>query len=753
MHANGEAVTAKNVDLSNCDREQVQFSGAIQPHGCMLVIELTSLRILQASANCADLLGISFEKPGEKTLADVIPTRVEAVVSRLSTENLDNGPVHLASLKAQDTRASRPFHLFGHRCGGAMILEFEVLPDEDGWPMLDLYSDLRATMARLHAAPTLQSFFDFAVAQIRRFTGFERVMAYKFQEDGSGHVIAESIADGFQSYLGLHYPASDIPAPARRLFALSWLRHLPNADYEPIPLVPELSPHTGAPVDLSYASLRSVSVMYTGYLKNMGVKASMVMPLMKNGALWGLLACNHESAPRHVPFEIRMASEFLAHMISLTMSSKEDAESSDYRSHMKEVLERLMRALHGNPDIHAALCASPDANIRHYIDAGGAALITEGQITKFGETPSDEQLRELAIWLAGRDELVVANDRLAEHLPDAAPYVEIAAGVLAVRLSKRRPDFVMWFRPEQAHTVQWAGDPAKPVHIDESDGSVRLSPRMSFAIWKESVKGRSKPWITCEIEAAADLRWGIVDVILARAEETELVNRKLREVNRELDSFAYVASHDLKEPLRGINHLATFVQRKQGDPDQHIETILKLTRRMDDLIESLLQYSRTGRVDLMLEDVDLGALVDEALQMLTKRVAESGVVIRRSVKLPIVKADRVRLREVLVNLISNAIKYNDKGERWIEIGIEREKPVTLYVRDNGIGVDQKNHAKIFKIFRRLHGRDEFGGGTGAGLTIARKTIERHGGRIWLTSTPGAGSTFFFTLQEEERPPS
>jgi light-regulated signal transduction histidine kinase (bacteriophytochrome) len=307
--------------------------------------------------------------------------------------------------------------------------------------MLDLYSDLRATMARLHAAPTLQAFFDFAVAQIRRFIGFERVMAYKFQEDGSGHVIAESIAEEFQSYLGLHYPASDIPAPARRLFALSWLRHLPNADYEPIPLVPELSPHTGAPVDLSYAILRSVSVMYTGYLKNMGVNASMVMPLMKNGVLWGLLACNHESAPRHVPFEIRMAVEFLAHMISLTMSSKEDAESSDYRSHMKEVLERLMRALHGNADIHAALCANPDANIGHYIDAGGAALITEGQITKFGETPSDEQLRRLANWLAGSEKLVVASDRLGEHHPEAAPYGEIAAGVLAVRLSKRRTDY------------------------------------------------------------------------------------------------------------------------------------------------------------------------------------------------------------------------------------------------------------------------------------------------------------------------
>jgi light-regulated signal transduction histidine kinase (bacteriophytochrome) len=146
-------------------------------------------------------------------------------------------------------------------------------------------------------------------------------------------------------------------------------------------------------------------------------------------------------------------------------------------------------------------------------------------------------------------------------------------------------------------------------------------------------------------------------------------------------------------------------------------------------------------------------LVDEALQMLTKRIAESDVVIRRPRKLPVVRADRVRLREVFVNLISNALKYNDKRERWIEIGVAPRNPVTIYVRDNGIGVAEQNYSKVFDIFRRLHGRDEFGGGTGAGLTIARKTIQRHGGRIWLTSTPGEGSTFFFTLQAEERPPS
>jgi two-component system, chemotaxis family, sensor kinase Cph1 len=308
----------------------------------------------------------------------------------------------------------------------------------------------------------------------------------------------------------------------------------------------------------------------------------------------------------------------------------------------------------------------------------------------------------------------------------------------------------MWFRPEQAQTVSWAGDPRKPVEVDINDGTIRSMPRTSFAIWKDSVKGRSAPWADFEVKAAADLRWAIVEVILERAEETELLNRELRDANVELDSFAYVASHDLKEPLRGIHHMATFLKRGQGDAAEQTETILRLTKRMDDLIESLLQYSRTGRADLMLADCDLDVLLDETMMGLKQRISEHGTVIRRLDKLPSMEGDRVRIREALTNLVGNAIKYNDKPERLIEIGVAPGDPAVMFVRDNGIGISERYHERIFQIFRRLHTCDEYGGGTGAGLTIAKKTIERHGGRIWLTSTPGEGTTFFFTLQPDGR---
>jgi light-regulated signal transduction histidine kinase (bacteriophytochrome) len=256
---------------------------------------------------------------------------------------LENGPVHVL-------RAQLPgglFDAFSHRVDGVIILELEATAAQAVPPLLHLYSDLQASIAQLQATPNLQAFFDLAVEKIRMFTGYDRVMAYKFLEDGSGQVLAEAKAEGLEAYLGLRYPASDVPAPARRLFALKWLRHLPNTAYEPVPLLPEMNPAIGGPLDMSRALLRSVSVMYTGYLINMGVGGATVMPLMKEGVLWGLVSCQHNS-PRHVPHEVRMATEFLAHMLSLLMAAKENVESYEYRLRIGATFH-LVRAMASEP--------------------------------------------------------------------------------------------------------------------------------------------------------------------------------------------------------------------------------------------------------------------------------------------------------------------------------------------------------------------------------------------------------------------
>lgn len=252
-----------------------------------------------------------------------------------------------------------------------------------------------------------------------------------------------------------------------------------------------------------------------------------------------------------------------------------------------------------------------------------------------------------------------------------------------------------------------------------------------------------------------------------RAEaELELRNRELRESNRELDDFAYVASHDLKEPLRGIHNYAGFLLEdyagRLDEPGQaKLETLMRLTRRMEGLIDTLLHYSRVGRVDLAIEPVDLGEVVEDAIDSLGPLLAEASAVVTVAGPLPTVRCDRARIDEVFRNLIANAVKYNDRAEKHVEVGAlpagtaaagvspaPAEGPV-FYVRDDGIGIPSKHQQVVFEIFKRLHGRDSYGGGTGAGLTIVKKVVERHGGRVWLESEPGRGSTFYFTLHGGE----
>jgi signal transduction histidine kinase len=231
-------------------------------------------------------------------------------------------------------------------------------------------------------------------------------------------------------------------------------------------------------------------------------------------------------------------------------------------------------------------------------------------------------------------------------------------------------------------------------------------------------------------------------------------NEELDQSNKELDDFAYIASHDLKEPLRGIHNFSSFLLEDYAgkideDGRSKLETLMRLTRRMETLIDSLLQFSRLGRVDLAIDRVDLNGIVAGILDSLAISLREERVEVRVPRPLPVVRADRVRVGEIFHNLIVNAMKYNDKPEKWIEVGWRESRggPPVFYVRDNGIGIPEKHHEAVFRIFKRLHSRDKFGGGTGAGLTIVKKIVERHHGRIWAESSPGEGTTFYFTLQE------
>jgi two-component system, chemotaxis family, sensor kinase Cph1 len=750
-----QGMTVEAIDLTNCDREPIHIPGLIQPHGVLLVLRDLTLEILQVSSNIEKIIARQPQELLGKPLLELFNAKQIKTIQRCLTEDFETiNPLNL-SIKCRDK--SIYFDGIVHRLDRVIILELERKKAKEKTEFFDFYQKVRGTVTRIQKAPTLLEMCQVVVKEVRRITGFERVMVYRFDPEGAGSVIAED-TDQETSYLNLHYPPSDIPKQARQLYTLNWLRLIPDVKYQSIPLIPANNPLTNQPLDLSLSVLRSVSPIHLEYLQNMGVTASMSISLIQEQKLWGLIACHH-SSPKYVPYNIRTVCEFIGQVMSMELANKEASENSEYKIQLKSLQTQFVETL-SQADYFLDGMIQLKSELLNLVNATGAVICSGKHCIRVGETPSEKEIHTLLNWIKPHlHHSLFETQSLSKDYSGAESLKAIASGVLALEISKVHHNYILWFRPEAIQTVNWGGDPNKPVEI-LSDGSIRMSPRKSFDLWQETVRGCSLPWKPSEIEAVAELRSLIVGIVLRQADELASMNFELHRSNQELDSFAYIASHDLKEPLRGIHNYANFLMEDYGeilnrDGVAKLQTLVRLTQRMEDLIESLLHFSRLGRAELIRQRVNLNELVQQAIATLTIARPQSEVEFRIPQPLPSVECDRTQVNELFTNLIGNAIKYNDKEQKWVEIGFITENrensdlhPPTFYVRDNGIGILPEHLDKVFQLFRRLHGRDEFGGGTGAGLTIARKIVERHGGKIWAESNPTQGSTFYFTLREE-----
>ncbi|MEM7768961.1 MAG: ATP-binding protein [Cyanobacteria bacterium P01_A01_bin.37] len=753
------------VDIHNCDREPIHIPAAIQPHGLLLVLSEPDWIIVQVSQNTGEYFNQAPEALLDQPLENVLGKAQIQILERcLATEFEAVNPLRF------DINVDGDVQMFTgivHRSEGVVLLELEPAEiDQKAVSFFDFYSFVKQPVSRLQQTQTLDELCQTAVEAVKQVSGFDRVMVYKFDTDGSGSVIAEAVQPELSPYLGLHYPATDIPKQAKYLYVLNPLRLIPDAAYRPVPLVPEVDPLSAAPLDMSLSTLRSVSPLHTEYLNNMGVRASMSISLVKDHQLWGLIACHHNS-PRKLPYELRTICEFLGQVISLELNAKEDSQDAHYKINLREIQASFVNSLSQSQTLQDGLTQDRQS-LMALTGSTGVAFCEKGDIILIGETPSLSEVSDLVHWLGDQFEqdIVYHTDALSDVYPAAAQFESETSGLMALAISQVQQLYVLWFRPEVLQTVNWAGNPNKPVEVD-AEGSVRMSPRQSFELWKETVHQRSLPWKPYEIEAAVELRSAVIGLVLQKADELAQLNSELERSNVELDAFAYIASHDLKEPLRGIHNYSSFLIEDYGDQlgddgNNKLQTLMRLTQRMEDLINSLLHYSRLGRAELLLVQVNLDDLLSEVIDMIKIGKAEQ-VSFRIPQPMPTVACDRTQIMELFTNLISNGFKYNDKAEKWIEIGyIESdeaahqklwppsiEKPLdtrVFYVRDNGIGIRAKHIDDVFRIFKRLHPPKRFGGGTGAGLTIARKIVERHGGQIWIDSVYGEGSTFYFTLE-------
>lgn len=757
-----ETPLSPTLDLTTCDREPIHIPGRIQPHGVLLALEEPTLTVRQVSQNSFRYLGRTPEDLLNQPI-DGLLLPEECAAIRQSFLNSTTGAPNFLPITVVAQGELRRFDAIIHRHDGLLIVELENqrtlgANEKSGTGADDLYLVLmRRMMAHLQTSSALREACSLLVQEIQTFTGFDRVMIYKFHEDDHGEVIAEALAAGQESFLGLHYPASDIPWQARRLYTLNWLRAIIDAHYTPVELVPPLNPFTNAPLDLSYSVLRSVSPVHLQYMHNMGVASSMSISLLHDGKLWGLIACHHRT-PKYLPYQMRLTCELLGVVISVQLVMKEFTEDAIDERHRHQINSRLLHAV-----VEDGLCEGLAADTQDLLtltDADGAAIFFEDACKLVGQTPPLEEVKALVGWLQQQPPEsplwapVFYTDSLSTLYPPALAYKEKASGLLGITLAKAQGDYILFFRPEVLQTVNWSGNPHKPVEIG-TDGAAILTPRRSFALWQETVDRKSLPWTPSQRTFAQELRSTLIVFIIERAQQMAQMNQELQRRNTELDAFAYIASHDLKEPLRGINNYAYYLNENyqdklDTDAQSRLQGLMRLTKRMDDLLDSLLHFSRVGRTEMQTEEVDLNEVLAEALEMINARREETGGTIRIPQRMPTIHCDRVRVREVFTNLLSNGLKYNNKAERWVEVGYQQpaEGSVQFYVRDNGLGIKTRYHEQIFQMFKRLHSREEYGGGTGAGLTIAKKIIERHGGKIWVESVFGEGTTFYFTLQPQ-----
>lgn len=736
-------------DLSACEQEPIHIPGAIEPSGALLAVAEPDLRIVQASANTGGVLGVSADELLGADLAELIDVEsVESLRRRILTADISGKRRYLSGVRVRARQNT--FSAAVHRAGSTLVLEFEeALADADKPAGAELHVLLGDAMAELDGRLSLVEICRRVSAYVRRLTGFDRVMLYRFLPDDSGEVIAEERREDLVPYLGLRYPASDIPPQARRLYLLNTLRLKADVGAAAVPLVPPVNPIDGQPLDMSHCVLRSMSQVHTEYLRNMGVSASMSVSVVLDGQLWGLIACHHMT-PRAVPQSVRVACEVLARVFSTRIAAAEEEDRRTNAAGLRQYGRALEARLRQEHDASGTLTREGD-RLLTAIRACGAAIRIGGETTLLGATPDPDQVDHLIGWLGTKqDGYLFSSERLQDEYPPANAFRQTASGLLSSRIAMGSDEFVLWFRPPAIKVVEWGGDPAKPV--EETESGRRVSPRLSFERWKETVGDHSEAWEDYECEFALSLRQTAAEVLLVQKhEQVAHLNLELERSNIELDAFAYAASHDLQEPVRTIRAYTQLLNRRFGGKlDEDARALLRViedgTARMASLISALLTYAQVGgsarreRKAVNLDDVLRWVRIN-----LDESLRDSGATLTNDA-LPCVDADPDQLMQLLQNLIANSIKYrkpNEAPQVHVSAALKHQH-WHIAVRDNGEGFEPQQAELIFAAFKRLHGRDI--PGTGVGLALCRRIVEHHRGRIWAESEgKGHGATFWFTL--------
>ena len=756
----------RSVDLTSCDSEPIHRIGAIQPIGVLLAVDQTSLTIEFASANtedlfghpCSDLLG----RPLSWLVGDANCT---ALLARSLLPTLPDvlRPWFLTFETAAGN--STLFECYPHADNGWIILEFVAVQAVPA-AMWEADTIRQRVISELIKPETLTELAQVGAQIIRDVTGFDRVMVYQFAEDKHGEVIAESTVRD-DSFLGLHYPASDIPDPARRHFTLNVIRVIPDINAPPIPIMTRsgavADDLSANPLDLTYSKLRAVAPVHVEYLNNMGVGASMSISLTSNHELWGLVACHHYG-PLHLSWSTLRFCELVGGTVSALLQSLENtiklrhsirAEKTAFAiEHDARMGKPLSSVIRENAEILMDQCS-----------AQGLAFKLDSTVFEAGLVPESA---DSYLWLKQElTEGIATSDQLPGR--DGAPLSDASdvSGAAMMELSDDGHDWIVLFRKSYEETIRWAGKPDK-VGRQLQDGSIRLSPRGSFALWSEERKGRSKPFSTTDLEILRITRRALFAMnsldrertAVAAQIEAEAEEARLRLIvldaarNRSLGELASAISHELNQPLSAITNyvnacrqeLRNYSKEIPGQIEKLMESAVSESSRASDLVKRLRNF--IGQGEIAPEWLDVAEVVKQGVEiaMVAANGARCEVVYRFDQDRTEILADPVQIGQVIINLVRNSMTAMQGQERRVlTVSIGRvEELVEISVKDTGIGIPDAMSKKLFEPFH-----SSTTSGMGIGLYLCRSIVEAHGGKISARPTD-SGTEFVFTLRANDR---
>jgi light-regulated signal transduction histidine kinase (bacteriophytochrome) len=721
----------------HCEAEAIHHVASIQPHGVMLCVDARHGTVLAASGNRGMIPRLAGTLEG-RALCDVWPALVQCGDDAI--EELDDG-----------------YAVSRHTRGATTFIEIEPLCGEDRIPALRL-DDPGAVLERLNKADTLEALCEVAANAIRRISGMERVLIYRFEEGGHGEVIAESkVDDWMESFAGFHFPSADIPAQARALYLVSPCRFVPRRDYEPVDLIPPLDPRNGAPFDLSRSRLRSLSPIHRLYQRNLGVDGAMSISIVNEGRLWGLVVGHHRK-PHRVSIPARQQVMTITSGLAMRLSATETAEERDARVRHVVLHAKLLEQIAGADDFVSPLIHGDVKLTDLFFASSGAAVIyrddtgeeQDMDVRTVGQAPDRAHI--LAFSKACRDHLVdgvFATDHASSILPAFSSHAGYASGVLAITLGDEGRHMILWFRPETIRTTIWGG--ATPDQVAREKQAGNYLPRQSFARWVEERRGHSRPWPRWKIDIARSLRTALNDVILRQMRTIRRLNTRLQESDRAKSRFLAHMSHELRTPLNAVLGFSQMLEAGiYGAITDKQKEVLALIGEAGThllvMVNDVLDLSKVeaGKMELHSAPCDLVALSERVVTLQIGFARSQGLMIKscHAPDLPRISADERLVKQMLLNLLSNSLKFTPAGGSVTIATILRpDGGVSLSVADTGIGIPGAQHISVLEPFRQAH--DDMmvsHAGTGLGLPIVKSLIELHGGFLNLDSQVGRGTT-------------